>query len=216
MTGFTLHSYFRSSTSFRVRIALNMKGVAYEQITWHLRKGEQKSDAYKKVNPQGLLPALQHPDGSILPQSMAILEWLEEAYPEPPLLPEDTAGRARVRAIAYSIACDIHPVNNLRILSSLKERFAADDEAVADWFRTWVDASFRPLEQQLKHEPESGEFCHGDKPGLADICIAAQVTNNARFNVDMGLYPTIAKIHENCMALEPFQRAAPGNQPDAE
>jgi len=216
MAPLILHNYFRSSTSFRVRIALNLKNLAFDQVAWHLAKGEHKSDDYLGVNPQGLLPALEFEDGAILPQSLAIIEWLEETQPEPPLLPTDPQGRARVRAIAYSIACDIHPVNNMRILNTLRKKFGADDEAVADWFKTWVEASFTPLEQQLAGDSETGKFCHGDTPGLADICLAAQVINNSRFGVDMEVYPTISRIHENCMALEGFQKAAPRNQPDAE
>jgi maleylpyruvate isomerase len=211
-----LHNYFRSSTSFRVRIALNMKSIKYRYVPHHLRHGEHLEPAYLSVNPQGLVPALIWSDGSLLTQSLAIIEFLDEVQPDPPLLPADPLGRAHVRMLAQMIACEIHPVNNLRVLTSLRTLFGASDEDVQNWFRHWVDETFVPLEKLLARSRETRTFCHGETPGLADICLAAQVTNNARFGVDMSPYPTISRINAACMALPAFRKAAPANQPDAE
>ncbi|WP_417688335.1 maleylacetoacetate isomerase [Roseibium sp.] len=211
-----LHSYFRSSTSFRLRIALNLKGVETDYVAHHLRLGEQRSEAFLSINPQGLVPALELADGTVLLQSMAIIEYLDETVPEPPLLPRDAAGRARVRGLAQMVACEIHPVNNLRILNDLKTRFGAHEDTVADWFRHWVAETFAPMEILLAQSPDTGTYCHGESPGLADICLVAQVINNQRFAVDMAPYSTIRRIHEACMQLPAFQQAAPANQPDAE
>jgi maleylpyruvate isomerase len=210
-----LHNYFRSSTSFRVRIALAMKNISYMQSFRHLRKGEQRSADYLALNPQGLVPTLDI-DGHHLTQSMAILEYLEETHPSPPLLPKDAAGRARVRSLALMIACEIHPLGNLRVLEDLRTRFGADDAAVAGWFRHWATETFGPLERRLAREPETGSFCHGDRPTFADICLVPQVINNKRFNVDMQPYPTIARICEACLTLPAFKDALPERQPDAE
>lgn len=216
MSDLVLHNYYRSSTSYRVRIALEMKGLTYQYVPHHLRHGEHLEPAYLSVNPQGLVPALILGDGRLLTQSLAIIEFLDETRPEPPLLPQDALGRARVRMLAQMIACDIHPVNNLRVLTSLRTLFGAGDEDVANWFRHWVNEGFQPLEKILASSPETGTFCHGETPGLADICLVAQVTSNARFGVDLTPYPTIARIHAACMALPAFQKAAPENQIDAE
>ncbi|RWE39442.1 MAG: maleylacetoacetate isomerase [Mesorhizobium sp.] len=216
MSNIVLHNYYRSSTSYRVRIALEMKGLSYDYVPHHLRHGEHLEAAYLAVNPQGLVPALICNDGTLLTQSLAIIEFLDETTPEPSLLPKDPLGRARVRMLAQMIACDIHPVNNLRVLTSLRTLFGAGDQDVANWFRHWVNEGFAPLETLLTASPETGTFCHGDTPGLADICLVAQVTSNARFGVDMTPYPTISRINAACMALPAFQKAAPQNQIDAE
>lgn len=210
-----LHNYFRSSTSTRVRVALNLKGLEAEYLSYALLKEEHKSESYLAANPQGLVPSLELDDGRVLTQSLAIIEWLEETYPAPALLPEDAVGRARVRALAYAIACEVHPVNNLRLLGYIKSGFGADDAAVKAWFTHWVEATFAPLEVMLAGASETGVFCHGDTPGLADICLYAQVWNNKRFDVDMSAYPVMSRIFEACDALEAFSKAAPPNQPDA-
>ena len=216
MHGFTLHNYFRSSTSFRVRVALNFKGIEYAYQSYHLRKGEQRSSAMLDLSPQGLVPVLELPDGRTLTQSMAIIEWIDETCPGPPLLPSDVYGRARVRSLAQMVACEIHPINNLRVLKELETSFGADSATVATWFRKWVDTTFVPLEKRLEAEELTGLFCHGDTPTMADICLSAQVINNKRFSVDMTQYPTIARIHERCMDLEAYNNAKPELQPDAE
>ena len=215
MSDALLHGYFRSSTAFRVRIALNLKGVDYGQTFRHLRKGEQRAPDYLKLNPQGLVPTLEI-DGQTLTQSLSIIEYLEETRPDPALLPKDAAGRARVRSLSLSLAAEIHPINNLRVLEDLRSRFGADDAAVARWFRHWVEVTFAPLETRLASEAHTGKFCHGDTPGLADICLVPQVINNTRFDVDMTPYPTIARIHKACLELDAFKNALPANQPDAE
>ncbi|MEO0937397.1 MAG: maleylacetoacetate isomerase [Pseudomonadota bacterium] len=208
-----LHNYFRSSTSARVRAALNLKGVPFEYVAHALLKDEHRGAAHLAVNPQGLVPTLVTEHGP-LPQSLAIIEWLDETYPDPPLLPEDAWGRARVRSLAHIIALDVHPVNNLRILRALETEFGADADAKARWFQTWAHAGMAAFETRLQ-EPETGAFCHGDTPGLADLCLFAQVLNNGRFGVELDAYPTIARIHAACMALDAFAAAAPAAQPDA-
>ncbi len=210
-----LHGYFRSSAAFRTRIALNLKGLSYEQQAYHLRKGEQRSPDFVKLNPQGLVPALEI-DGHVLTQSLAIIEYLEETHPLPPLLPKDAAGRARVRALSYAHAIEIHPINNLRVLQDIASRFKADEKAVADWFRHWVKETFGPIEAMLAHDKATGIFSHGDQPTLADVCLVPQVVNNARFDVDMTPYPTISRIHKACLELPAFAAAMPAMQPDAE
>lgn len=216
MSDIVLHNYYRSSTSYRVRIALEMKGLSYDYVPHHLRHGEHLEPAYLAVNPQGLVPALVLDDGTLLTQSLAIIEYLEEIHPAPPLLPQDALDRARVRMLAQMIACDIHPVNNLRVLTSLRTLFGAGDQDITNWFRHWVNEGFQPLEKILASSPQTGTFCHGEAPGLADICLAAQIASNARFGVDLTPYPTITRINAACMALPAFQKAAPQNQIDAE
>lgn len=214
MTDLALHNYFRSSTSVRVRAALNLKGLSYDYIPLSLLKGEQASRDHLALNPSGLVPTLVTPQGA-LPQSLAILEWLDEVHPDPALLPSDPWARARVRSLAHIVALDIHPVNNLRILKHLETEFHVDAAGKAAWFRTWACAGMQALETRLAAEPETGTFCHGDTVGLADLCLYAQVLNNARFEVDMTPYPTIRRIHEACMVVPALALAAPANQPDA-
>ncbi len=216
MSKIVLHNYFRSSTSYRVRIALNIKGLDYDYVAHHLRFGGHRKPEYTSLNPQGLVPALVWEDGTTIAQSLAILEFIDDMVPEPPLLPADPRARARVRMLAQMIGCDIHPVNNLRVLNALRERFGADDEAVADWFRHWVDETFAPMETILAQDGGAGLFCHGDTVTIADLCLVAQVANNGRFKVDMTPYPTINAIYERCMQIQAFVDAAPMNQPDAE
>ncbi|WPZ15125.1 maleylacetoacetate isomerase [Nitratireductor rhodophyticola] len=212
---FRLHNFFRSSTSVRLRAALNLKGLDYDYIPYALRKGETRTPAYRTLNPAGLVPALERADGQVMMQSLAIMEWLDETYPEPPLLPVDPDGRARVRALALMIACEIHPLNNLRVLNYLGETFGADEGALKTWFTHWVRTTFDALETTLARDAATGRFCHGDTPGLADICLYAQVLNNRRFDIDMQDWPTIAAIFGELDALPAFTDAAPHNQPDA-
>jgi len=211
---YVLHNYFRSSTSFRVRIALAMKGQAYDNRSYALLEKEHRSDAYLSMNPDGLVPTLETPDGFI-GQSLAIIEYLEEKHPSPPLLPDDASGRARVRSLAHSIALDIHPVNNLRVLQYLGEHFSAEKADLKSWFVHWVTESFTAVEQRLSTETETGLCCHGDMPGLADICLVAQAVNNTRFDVPTEPFPTINRIVEHCLTLPAFESSMPLNQPDA-
>jgi len=211
---YVLHNYFRSSTSYRVRIALNLKSLAYDYRSYALLKDEHRSEEYLEMNPDGLVPTLETPDGYI-GQSMAIMEYLDEVHPEPPLLPTDSKGRARVRSLAQSIALDIHPVNNLRVLKYIGNHFAADDTAKKKWFTHWASESFTAVEKRLANEPETGLCCHGDTPGIADICLVAQAVNNTRFDVPTELFPTINRIVAHCMNLTAFDLAHPLKQPDA-
>ena len=211
-----LHNFFRSSTSTRLRAALNLKGLDYEYVAYALRKGENRTAAYLGLNPAGLVPALELDDGTVLTQSLAIIEWLDETHPNPPFLPTDSAGRARVRSLAYMIACEIHPLNNLRVLNRLGVQFGAGEDAVAEWFSHWVTETFDAIEATLAGSPQTGRFCHGDVPSLADICLYAQVWNNRRFSIPLENWPTIAKIFGELDGIEAFKNAAPPNQPDAE
>ncbi len=210
-----LHGYFRSSASFRVRIALNLKGVAFTQVNHHLRKNEQRSESYLGVNPQGLVPTLEM-DGLKLGQSLAIIEYLEDVQPLPALLPEDAAGRARVRALANIVASDIHPIDNLRVLRYLRESMGQNEEAVQRWYNHWIAEGFAAFETLIAGAPETGTFCHGDAPGLADVCLIPQVVNSQNFKLDLSPYPTIRRIYDTAVKLPAFERAMPMNQPDAE
>jgi len=214
---FILYGYFRSSAAFRVRIALNLKGIKPEMRFVHLLKdgGAQHTDEYRAVNPQGLIPALIH-DGHTITQSLAIIEYLDEIVPEPPLLPRDPAGRARVRSIAYAIACDIHPINNLRVNQYLKAQFGADADAQIAWQRHWIEIGFNALETTLSSSPETGTFCHGDAPTIADVCLIPQIANARRVKMEIGIWPTIARIEAHALAHPAFEAALPKNQPDAE
>lgn len=212
-----LYSYFRSSAAYRVRIALNLKGLSYEYLGVHLLKngGEQLSDSYRALNPTALVPTLV--DGEVsLGQSMAIVEYLDETHPAPALLPADPVGRARVRAIAQTIACDTHPLNNLRVLKYLKRELNVDDEARDTWYRHWVDQGLSAVEAMLANSPATGAYCHGDTPGLADLCLVPQVYNARRLKCDLSAMPNIVRIDAACRALQAFDLAAPDKQPDSE
>jgi maleylacetoacetate isomerase len=210
-----LYGYFRSSAAFRVRIALNLKKLDYENAAIHLRRNDQTTPDYLAVNPQGLVPTLDD-GGRTLIQSLAIIEYLDETYPDPPLLPIHPADRARVRALAEIVACDIHPINNLRVLRYLTHSLGHGETAIATWYNHWIDAGFRALERLLAGDPRTGAFCHGDRPGIADIALVPQVVNAERYPLDLALYPTIARIRQSCMALEAFAAAHPDRQPDRE
>ncbi|MBE0361572.1 maleylacetoacetate isomerase [Pseudoalteromonas aliena] len=206
-----LYSYFRSSAAYRVRIALNLKAIDHELAIVNLLKSEQLGDDYLKMNPQGLLPALETDDG-VLAQSLAILEWLDETYPQSPLIPGTAWQKAQIRNLSFAIACDIHPVNNLRVLKYLSNELGVDDEAKNKWYRHWIEIGFEKIELMLN---ENDDYCIGDQPTLADICLVPQVFNAIRFNVDMAAYPKIAAIYARCNKLAAFNDAAPQNQPDA-
>ena len=212
-----LYGYFRSSAAYRARIALNLKGLEYENAFVHLTKngGEQFAPEYRSLNPQSLVPVLQDGDSS-LTQSLAIIEYLDEAYPEPPFLPKSIAARARVRSIALMVACEIHPLNNLRVLRYLVNDLMLSEEQKNQWYRHWVLTGLEPVESRLANDKATGEFCHGDTPGLADICLVPQLANARRFNIELDAFPTLVRIEKNCMALKAFQDAAPSAQPDAE
>jgi maleylacetoacetate isomerase len=210
-----LYSYFRSSAAFRVRIALNLKKLDYETVAIHLRRNDQNKPDYRGVNPQGLVPALEE-GGRILVQSLAIIEYLDEMHPEPPLLPRDPPDRARVRALADIVACDIHPINNLRVLRYLTHQLGQDESAIASWYNHWIAAGFEAIEPLLAQDPRTGTFCHGDSPGLADVTLVPQVLNAERYRLDLAPYPTLTRIYENCMRLDAFTAAHPDKQPDYE
>ncbi|GAA61368.1 maleylacetoacetate isomerase [Pseudoalteromonas sp. BSi20652] len=206
-----LYSYFRSSAAYRVRIALNLKAIDHELAIVNLLKSEQLGEEYLATNPQGLLPALETDDG-VLAQSLAILEWLDETYPQSPLIKGTAWQKAQIRNLSFAIACDIHPVNNLRVLKYLSNELGVDDEAKNKWYRHWIEVGFEKIELMLN---ENDDYCFGNQPTLADICLVPQVFNAIRFNVDMSAYPKIAAIYEHCNKLAAFNDAAPQNQPDA-
>ncbi|HEY5047921.1 MAG TPA: maleylacetoacetate isomerase [Rhizomicrobium sp.] len=213
---FTLYTYFRSSAAYRVRIALNLKGIDAEYVFVHLLKdgGQQHDPAFLRVNPQALVPALVH-DGHAIGQSLAIIEYLDEIRPEPPLLPKEAFARARVRQIAYAVGCDIHPVNNLRVLNYLRQDFGRSEHDVLEWTRHWIHLGFAALEKLLL-APQTGRFCHGDKPTMADVCLIPQLANARRAKMDVSVYPALLRIEEAALALPAFAKALPNNQPDAE
>lgn len=213
----TLHGYWRSSAAYRVRIALNLKQVEYDQHAVHLVRdgGEQHLPSYHALNPQHLVPTLVHGE-RLVHQSLAIIEYLDEAVaPTPPLLPPDARQRARVRALAQLVACDIHPLNNLRVMQYLQSELGVDAPARERWTRHWMHEGFDAFEALLLADPSTGTYCHGDTPTLADICLVPQVYNARRFGMDMTAWPTIARIDAQCRDLPAVQRALPENQPDA-
>ena len=209
-----LHGYFRSSASFRVRIALNLKGVEAARAYHHLRRNEHQTPDYVALNPQALLPSLEV-EGTVLTQSLAILEYLEETHPEPPLLPADPLGRARVRGLAQLVACDIHPVNNLRVLRYLRGPLALPEAQVGAWYNHWIAEGFGAMETLLARDAATGRFCHGETPTLADVCLVPQVVNSRTFGLDLAPYPTLRRIYDACVALPAFEAAMPAQQPDA-
>ena len=216
-----LYSYFRSSAAYRLRIALHLKGLAFDTVPVHLLKGggEQLQSAYRAINPAALVPALNidaDNDGTTLTQSLAIMEYLDETHPQPPLLPADALGRARVRALALTVACDIHPLNNLRVLNYLTGTLQATDAQRTAWIHHWMALGLEAIEAQLARDAQTGLRCHGDTPQLADCCLVPQVFNARRFGLDLAPYPTVRRIAEHCEGLAPFQAAHPACQPDAE
>ena len=211
-----LYGFYRSSAAYRVRIALNHKGLDYDMTSVHLRDGAQFDPDYVKLNPQAQVPTLVLDDGTPLVQSPAILEYLEEVYPEPPLLPADTAGRCRVRALAAVSGCDIHPIGNLRVLKHVQQHYGQDMAGAGAWAKHWIELGFTGLEAMLAGSDATGRFCHGDAPTLADVYLMPQMYNAVRFKADMSKFPTIQRIHDANMETDAVQKAYPDNQPDAE
>jgi len=210
-----LYNYFRSSASFRVRIALELKGLGYDYLPVHLVKGEHRLPGYAAISPSALVPTLETDAGEHLAQSLAIIEYLDETHPEPALLPGDPLARARVRALAQLIACEIHPLNNLRVLKYLTRELKVEEEAKNTWYRHWVRSGLEALERMLAQQPES-LYCWGDSPTLADCCLVPQIFNAQRFSTDLSGLPRTMAAFDACMALPAFQRAQPSNCPDAE
>lgn len=209
-----LYGYFRSSAAYRARIALNMKHIPYDDAFIHLTRGDQHK-AFAALNPQKLIPALDI-DGALLTQSLALIEYLDETRPEPPLLPRDALGRARVRALALMVACDIHPLNNLRVLNYLAGTLNVTEERKIAWYRHWVNEGLAALEASLARDPATGAFCHGAAPTMADVCLVPQLANARRFDCPLDAFPTLRRIEAACLALPAFDAARPENQPDAE
>lgn len=208
--------YFRSSSAYRCRIAFNLKGIDYDFESVHLKSGAQKEPGFAAINPQRLVPALITDQGQELTQSLAIIEWLDESYPGTPLLPADKDLRAEVRAFAQVIACEIHPLQNLRVLQYLRGELGLDEEAVSAWLSRWLGEGLRACEDILQKRGGDSAFCFGDEPGLADICLVPQVFSAQRFNVDISGLERVNAIHDNCAALEAFAKAHPATQPDFE
>jgi maleylacetoacetate isomerase/maleylpyruvate isomerase len=209
-----LYNYFRSSASYRVRIALALKGLPFEYVPVHLTKNEQFNESYAAVSASRLVPTLVDGD-KVLTQSLAIVEYLDETHPEPPLLPRDAAGRARVRALAYDIACEIHPLNNLRVLRYLVRDMKVSDDDKNRWYRHWVETGLETVERQLA-DPRTGRFCHGNAPTLADVCLVPQIFNAQRFDCRLDHVPTVMRVFEACMTLPAFEATQPSKCPDAE
>lgn len=212
---FKLYTFFRSSAAYRARIALNLKGVDYESAPVHLRRKEHHAEGYRTLNPQALVPALDH-DGTVIPQSLAIVEYLEELIPQPRLLPEGTIDRAIVRAMAQLIACDMHPLCNLRVLRYLKKQLERTDDEVNAWYRHWIAEGFSSLEQMAVRYSADGRACYGDTVTFADVCLVPQYFNAERFGCDLSSYPTLARINAALTALPAFVAAHPSQQVDAE
>ena len=211
-----LFNYYRSSASFRVRIAMALKGLDYTYIPVHLQRKEQFNESYTAVSASRLVPTLREDDGTLLTQSLAIVEYLDETHPEPALLPKDPVGRARVRALALDIACEIHPINNLRVLGYLTGTLKVSEDDKNRWYRHWVETGLAALERQLVGHPSTGRFCHGDTPTLADITLVPQIFNAKRFECRLDHVPEVMRIFGNCMALEAFAQSQPSACPDAE
>jgi len=214
MNTMKLYNFWRSGTSHRLRIALNLKGLTTEYVAVHLPKEEHLKDAFKAVNPQQLVPALDT-GSEVLIQSPAIIEWLEEKYPSPALLPQGAAERAQVRALAAIVGCDIHPINNRRILETLRKQFGANDDAINAWCGTWITSGFDAYEALLAADTQRGRFSFGEAPTIADCYLIPQIESARRFKVDLTRWPLIMAVEKACMALEAFQKAAPSQQPDA-
>jgi maleylacetoacetate isomerase len=212
-----LHNYFRSSASYRVRIGLNLKNLRYDYLPVHLSRGggEQFQAAFRAMNPLAVVPVLEH-EGALLTQSLAILEYLEEVEPSPPLLPRGAVERARVRALALAIACEIHPLNNLRVLNYLSGSVGVTPDVKTEWYKHWVGVGLAALEVTLAGSPDTGTFCHGEQPSIADCCLIPQLFNARRFGCDLSGYPTLVAIEKVCLELSAFRDAAPERQPDAE
>lgn len=210
-----LYGYFRSSAAYRCRIAFNLKGIKPDFVAVHLRQGEQRSAAYLSLNAQGMVPALET-DGHLLSQSLAIVEWLNETHPEPPFLPDDPFDRAFVRALALSIACDIHPLQNLRVLQYLKNELGQDQAGLDRWCRQWIESGLTAFEASVARAGKSGAFCFGDSPTLADICLMPQLYSAERFGADIGGLVHLQRIKASCEAHPAFADAHPSRQPDAE
>ncbi len=211
-----LYTYFRSSAAFRVRIALNLKRLAYEAKFVHLAKGEHRNPEYASVNRQALVPTLELDDGTRLTQSLAIIEYLDEKHPQPSLVPKDALGRARVRSLALLVACEIHPLNNLRVLQYLKRSLGQSEEQVRAWYRHWIEEGLSKLEAELAGSAATGTHCHGNSPTMTDCCLVPQIFNAKRYDCDLAPYPVTTRVFEACMKLDAFDRAQPSKQPDAE
>jgi maleylacetoacetate isomerase len=212
-----LHTFFRSSTSFRLRIALNWKGLAYESVYTSLPRMQHKDPAYLALNPQGLVPALITEEGRAYTQSMAMIEWLDERYPAPPLMPKDADGKWYVRAVSQAIGCEIHPLNNTRVLKYLKSTYGLDDATVnGGWYAHWIAEGLSGLEAFVKLQKRSGAYCLGEQVTMADVCLVPQISNAQRFDCDLKPYPVLVGIFERCMELKPFADAHPSRQGDAQ